>query len=217
MNLLSVEQARAIWLFPTADLNPYGKYIYPMTEGIISRYKFSNIPNIPEAIKNNQGIILGNGAFTSDKYGEIGVDLGIYNDGLVGDTKADTDASDAFITDVLTWISKEYGLQYPKNIRKQYANKIYVESNKRLNELSDKLEKFTKALSAKSSLLGNVTYELGGINFTAEQVGSLVPAVFRFERAEKLPYSDNRYYSFAGLPSKDHLELLDQLEAILGS
>lgn len=217
MKLLSVEQARSIWLFPMADMNPSGKFLYPIIGDIISRYKFSNIPDIAEAIKNNQGIILGNGAFAHKKHGEISADLGIYNDGLVGDTKTDSDASDTFIDDLLTWISKEYGLKYPNNIRKQYASKIYVESNKRLDALNPKLEKFANALSAKSISLGKVSYELGGINFTAEQTGSLVPAVFRFERVEKVPYSDNRYYSFSGLSIADHLELLDQLEEILGS
>lgn len=216
MNILSVEQARAIWLFPAADINPSGKYLYPLLMDLVKRYKFANLPNIAEAIKNNQGILLGNGVYTHSKRGELHAELGIYNDGLVGDTKADTEASETFLDDLLTWVQKEYGLQYPKNIRKQYGSKLYVETKKSLNSLNPKLGKFANAISAKSKALGKLAYELGGVNFTAEQTGPLVPAVFRFERAEKGPYSDNRYYSFAGLSTADHLELLDQLETILG-
>ena len=122
MKLLSIEQARAMWIFPLAEINPNGKYLQPVIAELIKRYKFSNVPNIAEAIQKNQGIILGQGAYAYGKVGEIQADIGIYNDGLVGDTTKDTDASDAMLTDILKWIQKEYGLQYPKNIRKQYVS-----------------------------------------------------------------------------------------------
>lgn len=215
MKLLSVEQARAIWLFPAADINPSGKYLLPLLAELVKKYRFTTVPNIAEAIKNNQGIILGHGAYTYGDRGELQADLGIYNDGLVADTKADTDVSDTLLNDVLIWVQKEYGLKYPGNIKKIYWSRLYVETNKALNSLNPKLAKFAKSLIEKSTGLGAVAYELGGINFTTEQKGPLVPPVFRFERAEKIPYSENRYFSFAGMTTADHLEFLDQLESIL--
>ena len=215
MKLLSVEQARAMWLFPFPDINPSGKYIVPVSVELIKRYKFATVPNIPEAIKNNQGIIFGTGAFTHDKRGEIQVDLGIYNDGFVGDTKTNTDSSEEFLHDIFTYLKSEFGLLYPNNIRKQYLSKIYVETKKSLNSLNPKLERFTKSLTEKSYAFGSVAYELSGINLSTEQRNAIAPPIFRFERAEKSPFSSNRYYSFAGLKTSDHLELVEQFLSIL--
>lgn len=217
MKLLSVEQARAIWLSPTADINPTGKYLLPILVDLIKKYKFTNVPNVADVVSKNEGLLLRNGAFIYEKQGAIQVDLEIYGDGFVSETKSSTAASEAMLHEVLTWIQKEHGLQYPKNIRKQYLSKLHVETKKSLKLLAPKLDKFTRLLNAKAALLGSVTYELGGVNLTAEQSSSTVaPPIFRFERAEKIPYSANRYYSFAGLPTSDHLELLGQFENILG-
>lgn len=215
MKLLSVKQARAIWLFPAADINPTGKYLYPLLGEMIKRYKFANIPNISEAIKNNQGLLFGTGVFSHGNLGEITVELGIYNDGLVGDTKSSTSASEAFLEDLLQWTSKEYGLNYPKNIKKRYMTELYVETGKALGSLNAKLERIAKAISLKSEDDNKSPYQLGGILFAAEQKTAFVPPLFKFERAEKSPFSDNRYYSSAGLRSEDHIEILEQLEDVL--
>lgn len=215
MKLLSVEQARSIWLFPFGDINPSGKYIVPISMKLVERYKFANVPNIVDSIKNDKGILFGTGVFVHGKRGEVTVDIGIYNDGIVGDTKADTDASEEFLHDVLQWMEKEFGLHYPENIRKQYSSKMHIETKKSLNSLNPKLSKFAKTLTQKSAIFGNIEYELGGLNFVTQQGNALAPPIFRFERSEKVPYSDNRYYSFAGLRTVEHLDLLNQLEMIL--
>lgn len=215
MKLLSVKEARAIWLFPIEDVNPSGKYLYPLLGELVKKYKFAQVPNVAEAVKNNQGIVLGQGAFTFGKRGESWAELGIYNDGLVGATHSHTDASEALLTEILSWASKEYGLQPPKSIRKLYASELYVETNSSLGSLNPQLARFAKALSAKMKIVTRSAYELGGINFAAEQSSPFVPPLFRFERADKMPFSENRYFSASGLPTADHLELLGQLEEIL--
>ena len=215
MKLLSVEQARSIWLFPTADVNPTGKFIGPIFADLIKIYKFGSVPNLPEAIKKNAGVQFSVGMFNSPKHGPINADVGIFNDGLIGDTRTDTDTTDEFLDDILTRGKKEMGLEYPANIRKQYASKVHVEVSKSLNSLNSKLEMFAKHISEKSPGFSNATYQLGGINFVAEQVGPLASQVFRFEKVENVPFSTNRYYSFAAMRTTDHLELLAQLEAIL--
>ena len=215
MKLLSVEQARAAWLFPLMDMNPLGKYLLPITIALSTRYKFANNPNVVEALKKKEGLIFGNGVFAHPKLGELTLDIAIYNDAVFADTRADTEASDAFMEDLLMWLANEYGLKYPENPRRQHISRVFVQSKKRLNSLNPRLEKFARALSARSEGFGSVAYELGGVNFTAQQAGPLVPHVFRFERAENIPYSENRYFSYAALPTKEHLALLDELEEIL--
>jgi len=215
MKLLSVEQARAVWLFPMGDMNPTGKFMLPFLLQLVNRYKFASVPNISEAIKKNEGIFLEQGVYTDEKRGDVSVELAIYNDGLIADTHADTDVSDDLLEDALTHAQKEFGLVSPKHIRKQHTSKIYVETERKLNSLSPSLAALNSALNKKLKHFGDVSYELGGINLVTEQAGPLTPPVFRFERAETNRYSDNRYYSIAGLRTADHLELLDQLESLL--
>lgn len=215
MKLHAVRQARVMWLFPTDEINPQGKYFLPLLMELTKRYNFANIPDVAAAMKKNAGIVLEHGSYTYGTSGDFQIDLGIYNDGLVGDTKSDTDISDSLLNDVLAWLKKEHSFAYPTDMRKTYASKLHFEVSGSLNSLNAKLEKFSKAISSKSQYFGKVDYELGGLNFVAQQVGPLLPQVFRFEREENRPFSSNRYYSFAAMPTKDHIALIEQLEQIL--
>lgn len=204
-----------MWLFSTLEINPRGKYFMSVFAELIKRYSFSNVPNVIEAIRKNEGVILGQGSYTHNEHGNVHAELGIYNDGLVGDTRADTDVSEALLDDVLSWLKKDYSYEYPADIRKQYVSKIYVQLNKSINTVNPKLEKFQKALDKKTPYVGSLSFQVEGIQFASEQTGPFAPPHFRIERMAKTPYDRNRYYSFAGLKTSDHLEMINLFEETL--
>lgn len=214
MKLLSTEQARAIWYFTLADINPNGILLLNMLNAMVVRYKFADLPNITDVIKNKKTLVFGQGAFQHPQFGEIGLDVAVYNDAIFSDTRTSTDASEAFIVDFFKWAEAEFGLKSPQNVRKQFVSRVFVEMDKEMNSLNPKLEKFCSALSKKAGIFGNPKYQYTGMTFGAEQANNFAPATFRFERAENVPLAQNRYYSFGAMPTSDHTEMLEMLEEL---
>ncbi len=215
MKLSSVKLARTVFLFPAGDVNPAGKYLLPILSALIKRYRFATFPSFAEAVQTDQGIKLAQGVFSHREWKEIAVDLAIYNDGLVADTRAGTDVSEAFIEDLFSWIRDEHGLERPRSITKQYISEIIVETNASLISLNVKLERFARNLTAKVKGFGKVSYQLTGLSLWTEQFGPVAAPGFRFERAVGVPRQQDRYYSVAPLRTADHVLLLEQLEEIL--
>jgi hypothetical protein len=224
MKLLSIKQARSIWLFHLMDLNPRGLNLLTLIPPIITKYKFQLFPNKPEELgfgKEIKEIKFSGGTFQKDPKHDIGVDLNLYNDGLVVDTRSSTDDSDAFLNEFLDWISTEFDLiPYQEILRsKLYLSELWVQTDKSLNTLNPKLENFAKRLT--SLIVGHghhpILFETSGITFWTDPSVINPPGPFRFERTLDIPFSENRYYSAAPLQTNVHLEMLMELESILTS
>jgi hypothetical protein len=223
MQLIAVKQARSIWLIYLADLNPRGHNLFPLVPLIIAKYNFLLFPN-PNKLEEfdlQKGIKFANGGFQKDQQNNIEVNLTIYNDGFIADTRSSTKDSDAFLDDFLTYLAEEFNLvPYQKIIRtKSYVSELFVRTDKSLNALNPKLEKFAKRLT--SLIEGHshhpIAFETTGITFWTDPTITLPPGPFRFERIIDIPFSENRYYSAAPLQTEIHLELLEELENILSS
>ena len=224
MKLLSVKQARAIWLIQLVDLNPRGLNLLALIPPIATKYKFQLFPVKPDELgfgKETKEIKFSGGSFQKDPQHDIGVDLTLYNDGLVVDTRSSTDDSDAFLNEFLNWISTDFDLvPYQEIIRsKLYLSELWVQTDKSLNTLNPKLENFTKRLT--SLIVGHghhpIAFEISGITFWTDPSVINPPGPFRFERTIDIPFSENRYYSAAPLQTNVHLEMLTELESILSS
>jgi hypothetical protein len=86
--------------------------------------------------------------------------------------------------------------------------------DKSLEVINPKLKQISQYLS-NTVEEGNRIFQFGGVSFWPDPVGKVDPNPFTFERAINVPFSENRYYSAAPLPTDKHLELLDVLESIL--
>lgn len=216
MKLLSVQQARSVWLFNLNDLNPRGKAIErDALKEIGSRYQFSTIPDLKallDARENNKPVIFPDGIF---KHGddEIGVALLMYRDGFIADTRSSTVACDAFLHDLLTWISEEFLLvHYEKVIRKKvYVSELYLRFEKSLNLVNPVFAKICEFLTNKGYRAGTTPIELGVLQFW-EDMPSTAQLNFRLERAVGSPFSEQRFFSSSALSTDDHLALLELCE-----
>ena len=224
MKLLSVKQARAIWLIQLVDLNPRGLNLLTLIPHIVTKYKFQLFPVKPDELgfgKETKEIKFSGGSFQKDPQHDIGVDLTLYNDGLVVDTRSSTEDSDIFLSEFLNWISTEFDLvPYQDILRsKLYLSELWVQTDKSLNTLNPKLEQFAKRLT--SLIVGHnhhhIAFESTGITFWTDPIVVNPPGPFKFERAENTPFSERRYYSAAPLQTNLHLEMLTELESILSS
>lgn len=217
MNLLSINLARSIWLAPIIDFNPRGirldNILFPF---LIDIYKFKKYPSLTEHLDPSKGILFEEGEFLIDeKSYPIGINLTIYPDGFVVDTRSSTNHSDAFLENTFNEFSKIFKMRaYQSIIReKLYVSEVYVSTEKSLEILNPKLKLISKYLS--QNVEKDKTFQVGGISFWPDQIAKQNPRAFSFERTLNTPFSENRYFSAAALPTDKHLELLDKLEDIL--
>ena len=223
MKLLSVQRARSVWFIRIIDLNPHGLNELSLIEPIKEKYNFRRVADIvkPGDIDLSKGFLLGGGSFKKNGKREIIVDLTIYNDGFVVDTRSSTDDSDAFLEDFLNWIAKEYGFEPYKGLlrSKIYLSELWVQTDIFLNNLNPKLVEFANRLTTlvPTQYKHSLKYETAGIIFGAEPTSISPLAPFKFERAENTPYGEKRYFSVAPLRTEVHLTLLNELENIIAS
>jgi len=223
MKLLSVKQARSIWLMYLVDLNPRGLNLFTLIPQIITKYNFQLYPTKPEELdigKDTREIKFSAGSFQKDQQHNIGFDLTIYNDGLMVDTRSSTDDSDVIIDEFLNWLSTAGLVPYQDVLRsKLYVSELWVQTDKSLNTLNPKLESFAKRVT--SLIVGHeyhpIAFETSGITFWTDPTVGNPPGAFRFERLIDVPFSENRYYSAAPLQTNIHLEMLEEFESILSS
>jgi len=222
MELLNVARARSMWLFDINDLNPRGKSVLSdILEWLKNSYVFSKFPasiNDQEAQTKALAFLQGNFQLREEFF--IDVDLRLYNDGIIADTRSSTDDTDLFLNDVLESASKEFNLSYrPGLVRKKlYASEVNVRCDHPLSNLNPKLKAISDKLSTLVTTalppLPPLVFDFSAISFWAELL-TPTPVAFRFERKQNSSFSENRYYSSAPLQTPVHLSLLEELESIL--
>ena len=218
MKLLSINLARSIWLGPMIDFNPKGLYLYPSVISLlVGTYKFKKVPSPSDVLDLTKGVAFENGEFRIDEKASVVIHVTIYNDGVVATASSSTEHADAFLLDAFSLFSTKLGLPDHKQIlkRKVYASQLFVSTNRSLELLNPKLAQISKYLSNNVEE-GDKTFHVGGVHLWPDQIiGKNNPPPFTFERAAGAPFSDKRYFSSAPLPTHKHLELLEQIEAIL--
>ena len=216
MELLNVVKARSIWLFDFADLNPSGRRISTeLIEWLKAYYKFSKAPSSPDDIDPTKALAFLDGSFAANASRPIAVDLRMYTDGFVADTRSSTDLSDNFLDDLLQRAAKQFELGYkPTTIRKKmYLSELSLHCDKSLEDVCPKL----KAFADKVTTALNRSTKFSSVGWWTDPEMQSTLGQFRFERKYGAAFSDQRYYSVAPLRTADHLKLLEELEEILSA
>lgn len=214
MELAKVQMARSIWLFDPEELNPRGKKLQPIYQSIWERYHFTQ-PAREEELKlspSNTYKFTG-GAFTVGSE-VIEVELELFSDGLVATSKADTDHTDQFLSDLLTWLQQEHGLGGEKYVikpKRSYRSELimFAPAIKMASGIGRFLDLAGRI--AKNADVDPASVEPEAIVFGSDQRRSL----FTFERRVVVPYSDHKYFSSAQMQTARHLEVLAELEGLL--
>ena len=215
--LLSISMARSIWLFNFTDLNPRGKRIGPsIVTRLVQDYGFAQYPKTAEEMDETKGIQFLRGEFKPESGEPVEISLKIFNFGIVAETRSSTKDSDAFLEEVLGWISKQHDLPpYEEILRsKAYLSEMYIHSAKNLDLINPKLKHIIERLNTEVKGHGKVSYQTSAIAFWNDPSLNQ-PFPFRFERVAGVGFVENRYYSVAPLETENHLEILDDLEKIL--
>ncbi len=192
-------------------------YLPNLVAGLVKRYKFLGAPQSFKDFETDQvefkhGIFQGSAIET----------LQIYNDGVAVKSNSDTDVIDAFIADLLDWTTKKLGISVfsSRSINRIYDSQLIVEAAQEL----------LKSLSAQARLGSRVRemvlentgldteYHWAGFVLAPDQIklSSIEPSSFRFERWFSSEFELNQYFSAAPLRTKQHIDILENLERCFG-
>jgi hypothetical protein len=213
MRLLSVNLARSIWLGSILEFNPRGKNLYAAIPLLVASYKFKTFPSQAEIPDYSKGVKFEEGEFKNSEGDLIAINLTIFTDGIVADTRSSTQDSDAFLLQVLTQLSEQFNLPHFEQIirKKNYVSQLYVTTRMSLNLINPGFKEAVKYLSENLS----VPFEIGGLSFWVDPSSTLQPFQFSFERALNVPFAEKKYYTVAPLQTEKHIELLEKFETIL--
>jgi hypothetical protein len=216
MQKLSYISGRTTWLFDIADLNPKGKNIIPdILDWIKENYHFQEAPEFPPKAEN-QGLSFKRGEFQTQEEFFVEVGLTLFNDGLVASSSSSTEDAEKFLADVMRTASSEFNLVFDVSMirKKLYLSELTIKLDYPLANLNPRLTEFSNRLS---SLLPDVNpFSTGGVSFWTDSTFAVTKtAPFLIERRPNAPFSENKYYSKAGLPTEQHLTILQEFEELL--
>lgn len=216
MTVLHVKTGRAIWLVDARDLNPRGIDMMPILAAVKDRYKFQVYPKTAEDANEDdtRGIVFELGSFGYESGIYTITKATVFNDGIVVNTGLSTRFAEAFLADLLEFVSSKFGLTYRPDMvhTRIYTSELIVRTDKDFSRLFAPLDSIKEKLNS----LTKHHFEPAGFGFSIDSTASSArPVPFRFEREVGKPFSQNRYYSAAPVHTSQHEELLREMEALL--
>ena len=214
MQLSAVITARFFAFIETYDLNPRGRAYFPkLVTALVERYGFAKFPQKPEDFDESKGV-----TFQEGRVGDVTINqIQIFDHAIYVDTASSTEDSEKIFHESLTWLSKDFGLQYrPDMVRR----KTYVSQVTFYSEMLDRLH---PALSKLAQRLTRRVPEYFGQPLEYQPASAVIaydplmakagPANFTIERRADTPFKENKYFSTAPLPTDEHIALLEAFEA----
>ena len=178
-----------------------------MAAALNDRYKFQKYPKAEELrVSAPNGLEFAGGSFRNRDGDWIVTSFTIFNDGLVAETRSRTDDTDAFISDLLGFVTRQFRLKFEESMvqEKTYLSQIIVSSERVWRSPDPKLTAFSDYLSSMFRFSAPV--QTTGMHFGPD------PAVtrgrsfaFRLERKTQTPFGKNLYFSEAPLTTDKHL------------
>jgi hypothetical protein len=215
VKISAIIQARALAYIELYDLDPRGQTFFPDTiKQIQQRYGFLQVPKIGDA-EEQKGLELKTG-----KLGNKVIDsLKIFPNLFVLETHSNTTDSRIVLEEMFDWAKRELGITYEPSmvLRWGYVSILTFYSDHNLIELASSpaaklAAKMSKAVSeiweepfvfeARSLSIGHdpLTHKNG------------IASLLITPRAD-IPFSENKFYSEAPLPTDMHIKFLEEFEA----
>ncbi len=220
MELSAILLARMFAFVPLEDLNPRGTLRgTELTKALVDRYGFSMYPQKPEDYSNDQNGL----QYVSGKMEDIVIHkLAIYAGGITVDTRSSTKDSEKVLQDMLAWAVTSLQLHYQEGMIKSraYISQLTFTSDTSLDALNPKLKGFGERIT-KSALknFGHAfNFETASVTLHFDtSVNKELVTGFQIARRTDVPYSENKYFSSAPLPTDEHIKLVKDFEAALKS
>lgn len=217
MKLSAVILARALAFVESFDLSPRGLVFYPdLVAEVVKKYQFQKFPQEFKDFDEQKGV-----EFLEGRSGKHVIDrFVIYTNGLLMDTRTDTDVSEGLIHEALAWGKQTFGLNYERSLIKRFG---YVSNLTFYSDID--FDRVNPALSKLAAKLSDALSEIHKEEIRYQTTSLLLQhdpmkrknglANFSIAPRAETPFSEHKYYSEAPVPTKVHIELLEELEADL--
>jgi len=212
MELKMIETSRVVYL--TQPWRPGGQIFLPDAfQALLNRYRFQKFPTKEELYQGDTFL------FNQGVFEDIGIiEFGLYPDGLVVSSRANTTVLDLFIQDVLKWAERDLGIvetDIPPKER-HYESTLVVSLQIKEEKSFPYLANLNSSLTAYQENYGLRTF---AFSFSAIQVandpttyGGRKPVPFTIARRVNVPFDADIYFATAPLKTDDHIAVLEALE-----
>ena len=220
MKILGTILARAVWVLDMQQLNPNGRSLLDLYQGIAKHYRFSKFPQHLLDFNAEKALEFNSGTFIKSPNEDRRVGLTIYNNAIVADGLHSTDDSEAFLHDVAKFAAKEHNLVFDLNsiVRTSYSSQLDVQFDSEPPLVNPKLKFLPSRLkSLASSYDGNpMNFGFGGLPvWYSGGVNDGGILSFKLEHKWNIPFEKNIYFSSAPTTTKDHLTILNEIDTAL--
>jgi hypothetical protein len=215
MQVAAVILARLVAFLETIDLNPRGRMYFPsMVPALAARYGFVKFPQKLEDFDESKGITFEGGRFQDVTIQRIQ----IFSHVLVAETASSTADSERMLEDALVWGAETFGLLYRPGMikRRAYVSQLTFYSESILPRLNPVLSRVAQKLNTRvPQFFGyDLKYRPSAFAISYDPLEIKNGAAqFSIEARTEVPYAENKYFSTAPLPTDEHIELLQTLEA----
>jgi hypothetical protein len=216
MELTAIALARITAPLEILALDPLGKAsTLEALKRLGGKYTFAGFPKSLAEIDVQKGLELVSGTF-----GEIRIDkLLIYSNGIAVDTRSSTEDSEAVLYDLLDAANKAFGAVI-KPSRIGFTSQVIFRSKLSLFRINPGFQGIANGLTTRvsQSLAQKMEFEPSAVYFHVDTSQTKInPGAFAIERRADTPFSENLYFSTAPLRTREHLEMIRQIEAIAGA
>jgi hypothetical protein len=214
MELSAIILSRVLAFIDIMDLSPEGRVFFPdLLAGLVEKFRFQKFPKTFEETDETKGVKFSEGTWD----GMSVLDFTVYNNALVMDTRAGTHESQRVVTEALEWAVKEFGIQYHAGMIKRwrYVSDLTVISEVPLLFANPAQANLSSAVGKEvSKILGEtLTFHPTRSSIDFERHPKNMPmAPFDIQRRAETPFSENKYFSEAPLPTDLHFGLLEGYE-----
>ena len=215
MKIETIISAKSIWLFDLRTINPRGRNLYRIIIPILQQW-YGFVP--PTEIEEEKGVRFAGGEFSPSGRGDdmTGVEIVIYNDGVVATCATSTEDSDAFLELVCVRLAKEGIISYSPELvsKKQYVSEVFARSDKplslpQLNPVYNVLSKFIG--------LNEVQLSWSSLKLDVDPTVASRQVTFKFERRASKSFDQNLWYSHGPLTTTQHQAVLNAIEVALAT
>jgi hypothetical protein len=214
MELIAVSLARVVAFLELNAIDPRGlTSVSESLKALSERYAFEKTPQSIAELDFSKGVELSSG-----RLGDIRIDkVTLFANAISIDTHSSTDDAESVLADVIDWAKDFAGGVVVPNRQGRVSNIIF-RSDLKIAELHTVLSGIATTVSSYVSgvLRQQFSFEPSAIFIGCDHTQtSLTPVAFSVDRRSGVPFSDNSYFSVAPVPTKLHIELIEQLEKAL--
>jgi hypothetical protein len=199
-------------------INSRPLYMLDAIKPLVDQYKFLKVPQTLEEYDGTKGITFRHGKFNANGRDIVIDSFQVFNNGLLVDTREDTEDADRFIDDVIGWGVKTFGFVVPEqSVERVYLSNLEISLIKPLStyipiaqQLSGDISHHLTEYGLKHEPFETVVFTL---NFDRTGLPNSFLTNFTLQRLDGAPFSSGLYFSSAPLKTKDHIALLQKMDS----